>query len=61
MTLIGPLYTWGPDHLGWILWIVVPGALLPALLIVLITEAFSLRKALTYAVGGALTGIQAFR
>ena len=26
MTLIGPLYTWGPDHLGWILWIVVPGA-----------------------------------
>ena len=33
VTLIGPLYTWGPDHLGWILWIVVPGALLPALLI----------------------------
>ena len=33
MTLLGPLYALGPDHLGWILWIVVPGALLPAALI----------------------------
>ena len=33
VTLLGPLYVWGPDHLGWLLWIVVPGALLPALLI----------------------------
>ena len=33
VTLLGPLYQLGPDHLGWILWIVVPGALLPALLI----------------------------
>ena len=23
----------GPNHLGWILWIIVPGALLPAALI----------------------------
>ena len=30
---IGPLYGWGPDHLGWVLWIVLPGAVLPALLI----------------------------
>lgn len=33
VTLIGPLYAWGPDHLGWILWIVLPGSLLPAVLI----------------------------
>ena len=33
VTLLGPLYVMGPNHLGWILWIVVPGALLPALLI----------------------------
>ena len=33
VTLLGPLYDWGPDHLGWFLWIVGPGALLPALLI----------------------------
>jgi MFS family permease len=33
VTLLGPLYAFGPDHLGWILWIVVPGALLPAVLI----------------------------
>ena len=33
VTLLGPLYQLGPNHLGWILWIVVPGALLPALLI----------------------------
>ena len=33
VTLLGPLYLLGPNHLGWILWIVVPGALLPAVLI----------------------------
>jgi putative MFS transporter len=33
VTLLGPLYALGPNHLGWILWIVFPGALLPALLI----------------------------
>ena len=33
VTLLGPLYEYGPNHLGWILWIVVPGALLPAVLI----------------------------
>jgi MFS family permease len=33
VTMLGPLYAFGPDHLGWILWIVIPGALLPAALI----------------------------
>jgi putative MFS transporter len=33
VTLLGPLYQYGPNHLGWIFFIVVPGALLPALLI----------------------------
>lgn len=33
VTLLGPLYLFGPDHLGWILWVVVPGSLLPALLL----------------------------
>jgi MFS family permease len=33
VTLLGPLYQLGPNHLGWILWIVLPGALLPAVLI----------------------------
>lgn len=33
VTLLGPLYVLGPNHLGWILWIILPGALLPALLI----------------------------
>jgi putative MFS transporter len=33
VTLLGPLYLLGPNHLGWILWIILPGALLPALLI----------------------------
>ncbi len=33
VTLVGPLFAIGPDHMGWILWIVVPGAVLPALLI----------------------------
>ena len=30
---LGPLYQWGPNHLGWILFIVIPGALVPGLLI----------------------------
>jgi hypothetical protein len=33
VTLLGPLYVLGPNHLGWILWILIPGALLPAVLI----------------------------
>jgi putative MFS transporter len=33
VTLLGPVYAFGPDHLGWILWIIIPGALLPAALI----------------------------
>jgi MFS family permease len=33
VTLLGPLYALGPNHLGWIAWIVLPGALLPAVLI----------------------------
>jgi MFS family permease len=33
VTLLGPLYALGPNHLGWVLWIVGPGALLPALVI----------------------------
>jgi MFS family permease len=41
VTLLGPLYQLGPDHLGWILWIVVPGSLVPALLI----RSFGIRQA----------------
>jgi putative MFS transporter len=33
VTLTGPLYVMGPNHLGWVLFITLPGALLPALLI----------------------------
>lgn len=33
VTLLGPLYTWGPNHLGWFLWLLIPGSLLPAFLI----------------------------
>ena len=33
VTMLGPLYELGPDHLGWLIWIIVPGSLLPALLI----------------------------
>ena len=40
VTLLGPLYSWGPDHLGWVLWIVIPGALVPALLI----RSFGIRQ-----------------
>lgn len=30
---LGPLYQFGPNHLGWVLFIVIPGALVPGLLI----------------------------
>jgi MFS family permease len=33
ITLTGPLYNTGPNHLGWILFIVLPGALIPSLLV----------------------------
>jgi putative MFS transporter len=33
VTLLGPLYAAGSNHLGWILWIIIPGALVPAALI----------------------------
>jgi MFS family permease len=33
VTLLGPLYAWGPNHLGWILWILIPGSVIPALVI----------------------------
>ncbi len=33
VTLLGPLYLLGPNHLGWILWIVIPGSIVPAILI----------------------------
>jgi MFS family permease len=33
VTLLGPLHVLGPNHLGWLLWILIPGALLPATLI----------------------------
>ena len=33
VTLTGPLYVMGPNHLGWVLFIILPGAMLPALLI----------------------------
>jgi hypothetical protein len=35
-------------------------ALLPALIVVLITEAFSIRNALVYAIGGALVGVACY-
>ena len=35
-------------------------ALLPALIVVLITEAFYIRSALTYAVGGAIVGLACY-
>jgi MFS family permease len=40
VTLLGPLYTWGPNHLGWFLWLLIPGSLLPAFLI----RAFGIRQ-----------------
>jgi MFS family permease len=33
VTLLGPLYAWGPNHLGWFLWLLIPGSLIPAFLI----------------------------
>lgn len=33
ISLAGPLYLMGPNHLGWILFIILPGALIPGLLI----------------------------
>ena len=33
VTLLGPLYAWGPNHLGWFLWLLVPGSLIPAIVI----------------------------
>ena len=30
VTLLGPLYAFGPNHLGWMLLMIIPGALLPA-------------------------------
>jgi MFS family permease len=33
VTLLGPLYGWGPNHLGWFLWLLIPGALIPAIVI----------------------------
>jgi MFS family permease len=41
VTLTGLLYPSGMDHLGWVLWIVLPGALLPAILI----RTFGIRQA----------------
>jgi putative MFS transporter len=41
VTLLGPLYLLGPNHLGWVLWITIPGALLPALLI----RSFGIKQA----------------
>jgi MFS family permease len=33
VTLLGPLYAWGPNHLGWFLWLLIPGSLVPAFMI----------------------------
>jgi MFS family permease len=33
VTLLGPLYAFGPNHVGWFLWILIPGSIIPALLI----------------------------
>lgn len=53
-----------PDALNIIMgfgFIFVSGfALLPALVVVLITEAFSIRSALAYAIGGALVGVACY-
>jgi MFS family permease len=40
VTLLGPLYAWGPNHLGWFLWLLLPGSLLPAFLI----KTFGIRQ-----------------
>jgi hypothetical protein len=33
VTLLGPLYAWGPNRLGWFLWLLIPGSLIPAIVI----------------------------
>jgi MFS family permease len=33
VTMLGPLYAWGPNHLGWFLWVIIAGALVPATVI----------------------------
>jgi putative MFS transporter len=33
VTLLGPLYAMEPNHIGWVLFIVLPGAMLPGLLV----------------------------
>jgi MFS family permease len=40
VTLLGPLYAWGPNHLGWFLWLLLPGSLLPAFII----RAFGIKQ-----------------
>jgi len=40
VTLLGPLYAWGPNHLGWFLWLLIPGALIPAFVI----RAFGIKQ-----------------
>jgi MFS family permease len=40
VTLTGPLYQIGPNHLGWLLFVIIPGALLPACLI----RSFGIRQ-----------------
>ncbi len=40
VTSLGPLYQLGPNHLGWILFIIIPGALVPGLLI----KAFGIKQ-----------------
>jgi MFS family permease len=43
VTLLGPLYTLGPNHLGWFLWAIIPGALVPAIVI----RAFGIKQSRT--------------
>jgi MFS family permease len=33
VTLLGPLYAYGPNHLSWFLWLLIPGSLVPAIVI----------------------------
>ncbi len=40
VTSLGPLYQLGPNHLGWVLFIIIPGALVPGLLI----KAFGIKQ-----------------
>ena len=43
VTLLGPLYAWGPNHLGWFLWLLIPGSLVPAFVI----RAFGIKQSRT--------------